>query len=83
MHVFRRWAKLGDKGSSVLPYRPTGVVWKRGGVAKPTCKRAQSYVLSVFLVFVLCVKLRHFRHAHPYRTAWLVLLLSTKRVVKG
>ena len=27
------WAKLGDKGSVVLPYRPTGTVWKRGGVA--------------------------------------------------
>lgn len=31
-----KYAKLGDKGSEVLPYRPTGVVWKRGGVAKPT-----------------------------------------------
>jgi len=31
-----KWATLGDKGSAVLPYRPTGVVWKRGGVGKPT-----------------------------------------------
>jgi len=31
-----KFAKLGDKGSAVLPYRPTGVVWKRGGTAKPT-----------------------------------------------
>jgi hypothetical protein len=31
-----KYAKLGDKGSVVLPYRPTGTVWKRGSVAKPT-----------------------------------------------
>jgi hypothetical protein len=31
-----KFAKLGDKGSVVLPYRPTGTVWKRGGVGKPT-----------------------------------------------
>ena len=31
-----KYAKLGDKGSVVLPYRPTGVKWQRGGVAKPT-----------------------------------------------
>ena len=30
------FATLGDKGSAVLPYRPTGVTWKRGGLAKPT-----------------------------------------------
>ena len=30
------YAKLGDKGSVVLPYRPTGVVWKCGGEGKPT-----------------------------------------------
>ena len=31
-----KYAKLGDKGSVVLPYRPTGVVWKRGETVHPT-----------------------------------------------
>ena len=31
-----KFAKLGDKGSAVLPYRPTGTVWKRGSAVKPT-----------------------------------------------
>ena len=31
-----KYAKLGDKGSAVLPYRPTGVVWKRGEIVHPT-----------------------------------------------
>ena len=28
------FAKFGDKGSEVLPYYPSGTVWKRGGVGK-------------------------------------------------
>lgn len=31
-----QYAKLGDKGSVVLPYRPTGTVWRRGSVQRPT-----------------------------------------------
>jgi len=31
-----QYATLGDKGSAVLPYRPTGIQWQRGGVGKPT-----------------------------------------------
>jgi hypothetical protein len=29
-----KYAKLGDKGSEVLPYSPSGTVWKRGGIGE-------------------------------------------------